>query len=78
MFPAHAAPDPAPPRCQGRRATLVGNPGTKHLMGTTGADVVVTGGAPRVETDDGDESLCLQAYPRRQAMSVHAGAETTQ
>ena len=75
MLPAHAAPDPAPPQCQGRQATLVGSPGTKHLMGTAGADVVVTGGAPWVDTDDGDDIVCVTGRTRGgKRMNLDAGA----
>jgi Ca2+-binding RTX toxin-like protein len=75
VLPAHAAPNPAPPQCQGRAATLVGSPGTKHLMGTAGADVVVTGGASRVDTDNGDDVVCVTGRTRGgKRMNLDTGA----
>ena len=59
VVPAHAAPNPAAPQCGGRPATLVGSPGTKLLEGTPGPDVVVTEGAGRVNTGDGDDVVCV-------------------
>jgi Ca2+-binding RTX toxin-like protein len=48
----------APPTCQGRPATLVGKPGGT-VGGTAGADVVITNGASRVDTSDGDDVVCV-------------------
>lgn len=75
VLPAHAASSPAPPRCEGRAATLVGSPGTKLLEGTAGADVVVTDGALRVETGDGDDIICVTGRTRDgKRMNLDAGA----
>jgi Ca2+-binding RTX toxin-like protein len=51
---AHAAA----PTCQGHPATLVGKPG-KTLEGTPEVDVVVTRGAARVSTGEGDDLVCV-------------------
>lgn len=59
VLPAQASPSARPPECQGRPATLVGSPETKHLVGTAGPDVVVTGGASRVHTGEGDDVVCV-------------------
>ena len=80
VLPAHAAAHPAsPPSCEGLRATLVGSPGTKRLRGTAGPDVVVTGGAWRVETGDGDDVVCVTgttADGKRMFLDAGAGNDT--
>lgn len=65
-----AVPSPAaaePDRCFGRRPTIVGTPGTDHLVGTPGADVIVgsdsedtiegRGGADLICGGTGDDDL---------------------
>jgi hypothetical protein len=52
------AADAAGPTCQSRPATVVGEPG-KVLQGTSGPDVVVSGGASFVNTGDGDDVVCV-------------------
>lgn len=44
--------------CHGRPATIVGEPGGE-IEGTDGADVVVTNGAARTLTGDGDDLVCV-------------------
>ena len=74
LLPAHPA-EAGAPLCEGRPATLVGSPGAAHLAGTAGADVVVTNGAYRVETGDGDDLVCVTgATPDGKRMFVYAGA----
>ncbi|WP_110182159.1 hypothetical protein [Nocardioides solisilvae] len=59
----------SPPRCRGRRATLVGQRG-QVLRGTRGRDVVVTSGARMVLTRGGDDLVCVTGG---RAMQVHTG-----
>lgn len=49
----------APATCQGEPATLVGTPDIRQLNGTSGPDVVVTGGARNVDTRAGDDLVCV-------------------
>ena len=51
------------PSCQGHPATLVGKPGST-VGGTVGVDVVVTNGASRVDTLDGDDVICVTGATR--------------
>ena len=46
------------PLCNGRTPTQTGEPG-QTLIGTAGDDVIVTQGAPRVDTGAGDDSICV-------------------
>jgi Ca2+-binding RTX toxin-like protein len=56
---ASTAAMPAPPRCDGRVATLVGTAGDDTLRGTAGADVIVgLGGNDRIVGLGGDDVLC--------------------
>ena len=45
--------------CRGVPATVVGTPQMRQLSGTSGNDVVVTGGAKNVETLGGDDLVCV-------------------
>ncbi|WP_232678665.1 hypothetical protein [Nocardioides sp. R-C-SC26] len=53
-----AAPRSTVPRCQGRRATRVGDPG-RRLTGTPGDDVLVSNGAIAVRGLGGNDLICL-------------------
>ena len=57
--------------CQGRAATLIGQPEQVELVGTEQPDVIVTNGAYNVEALGGDDLICAtgDAY-----VSVEAGA----
>ncbi len=64
--------------CQGRPATLVGTTG-QPLAGTDGADVLVSGGASRVDALGGDDLVCVtgdaRSVPQRlRTVVVVAGA----
>ena len=52
--------DRSAPTCNGLEATATGEPG-QSLLGTAGDDVVITGGATRVDTGAGDDSICVTA-----------------
>lgn len=55
VTPARAAT----PRCDGKKATIVGTPGADRLMGTRGADVIVSkGGIDRIDGRGGDDRIC--------------------
>jgi hypothetical protein len=60
--------------CQGRPATIVGNPGGQ-ITGTEGADVIVTNGATRVDALGGDDLVCATGDARVSAI-LGAGADT--
>lgn len=45
--------------CEGRPATLVGDPSVSHIFGTDGDDVVVTGGSQFTETREGHDLICV-------------------
>jgi hypothetical protein len=49
----------ATPPCQGERATLVGHPGKRKLVGTDGRDVIVSNGAREVLGEGGDDLICV-------------------
>jgi Ca2+-binding RTX toxin-like protein len=56
VVPAHGA---AGPRCLGRKATIVGSPGSDLMRGTKGSDVIVgLGGRDRIFGRGGDDRLC--------------------
>lgn len=52
---AHAAPRP---RCDGQ-ATIVGEPGSRAVIGTSGDDVIVSNGARRVLAGAGADVVCM-------------------
>lgn len=58
-----AAPAAAAPTCQGQAATVVGRPG-HTVSGTAGPDVLVSNGASRVETGEGDDLVCVTGATR--------------
>ncbi|WP_139977326.1 hypothetical protein [Nocardioides litoris] len=76
--PATAAP-PAPgaaaaaATCEGRPATVIGEPGQGLLRGTPGPDVVVSGGARSVQTYGGDDLVCVDVHPADLAPVVRTG-----
>lgn len=45
--------------CQGEPATIVGVPGQRELAGTSGPDVIVTGGARVVDGSAADDRICV-------------------
>lgn len=58
-----AAPAPSPPApnryCHGRRATVLGTPGSDDLRGTRGRDVIVAlGGSDRIRSFGGRDVIC--------------------
>lgn len=48
--------------CHGQAATLVGSDRAPRLVGTEGADVVVTNGSQQVDTLGGDDVVCVTGY----------------
>jgi Ca2+-binding RTX toxin-like protein len=55
----HATADDPTPRCQGKRATIVGTPARDVLVGTAGPDVIAgLGGNDRIEGLAGDDVIC--------------------
>ncbi|GAA5105712.1 hypothetical protein GCM10023339_01890 [Alloalcanivorax gelatiniphagus] len=60
--------------CRGQAATVVGTPGQSGLLGTEGADVVVTNGAMSVKALGGNDLVCITgATPSRRQASLDAG-----
>ncbi|PKH40690.1 hypothetical protein CXG46_11920 [Nocardioides alpinus] len=59
--------------CQGRTATIVGTPGGR-LVGTPGADVIVSYGDFTVDAGDGDDLVCLRPVVGGNVVEVDAGA----
>jgi Ca2+-binding RTX toxin-like protein len=55
---AAEVPQRAAPICNGQAPTQTGQPG-QSLLGTAGDDVIVTRGAPRVDSGAGDDSICV-------------------
>lgn len=55
MLPAGAAAA----TCSGQTATIVGTPDTGTLRGTSGVDVIVTGGSKFVRARGGDDLICV-------------------
>ena len=53
---AQSAP---PPMCDGRPATIVGQPGTTTVFGTSGDDIIISNGAKRVRAGDGADVVCM-------------------
>ena len=51
--------------CQGQVATIVGTDDQRQLRGTTGPDVIVTGGADSVKALEGDDVVCVTGSTRR-------------
>ncbi len=47
------------PTCEGVPATIVGTPDRHRLAGTSGDDVIVTGGARRVDARSGNDLVCV-------------------
>jgi len=68
--PADKAGSSAANTCRGVPATIVGAPTVRVLIGTSGADVIVTGGALSVIAKSGDDLVCVTGRTRR----VEAGA----
>ena len=60
--------------CQGRPATIVGQPLQSPLLGTEGPDVVVTNGAIRVDTLGGDDLVCVTDVTRPGVLTLRTGA----
>ncbi|MDO9439905.1 MAG: hypothetical protein Q7T73_03350 [Beijerinckiaceae bacterium] len=58
------------PRCQGKKATIVGKPRGK-VRGTRGADVVVTNGASYIETFGGNDLVCVDRVASKNSTAVH-------
>ena len=50
--------------CRGVPATVVGTPAMEQLSGTSGNDVVVTGGSRNVDTLAGDDLVCVTGQTR--------------
>ncbi len=59
--------------CQGRTATIVGTP-EGRLVGTPGADVIVSYGDSTVDAGDGDDLICLRPIVSGLVVQVDAGA----
>jgi Ca2+-binding RTX toxin-like protein len=51
--------DRSAPTCNGLEATMPTGETGQSLLGTAGDDVVITGGATRVDTGAGDDSICV-------------------
>ncbi len=51
--------------CQGQVATIVGTADQRHMRGTIGPDVIVTGGADSVKALEGDDVVCVTGSTRR-------------
>jgi Ca2+-binding RTX toxin-like protein len=51
--------DRSAPTCNGLEATMATGEIGQSLLGTAGDDVVITGGATRVDTGAGDDSICV-------------------
>jgi len=60
--------------CQGRPATIVGQPMQTGLVGTEGPDVVVTNGAVGVDTLGGDDLVCVTDVTRPGLLTLRTGA----
>ena len=61
--------------CQGRPATIVGSYLQRGLVGTEGADVVVTNGATQVDTLGGDDVVCVtESEGRFPGLDLDTGA----
>ncbi len=56
--------------CNGRTPTITGSAEAPTLLGTAGDDVVLTGGATRVDTGAGNDSICITG---RGPIVVNAG-----
>lgn len=56
--------------CQGKPATIVGT--GPDIQGTTGNDVIVTGGSSVTLADAGDDLICVTPYPHED-LFVDAG-----
>lgn len=71
LSPATAQPPPgdraaaAADLCQGQVATIVGTSDQRRLRGTTGPDVIVSGGADNVEALEGDDVVCVTGSTQR-------------
>ena len=63
--PFSGGPAGASDLCQGQVATLVGTSDQRRLRGTTGPDVIVTGGADNVEALEGDDVVCVTGSTQR-------------
>ena len=60
--------------CQGRTATIVGQPLQPGLVGTEGPDVVVTNGAVGIDTLGGDDLVCITDVTRPGLLTLRTGA----
>lgn len=58
VVPASAA-DAAAPTCQGKRATIVGDPDKALVKGTERRDVIVSNGVGAVRARGGDDLICV-------------------
>jgi Ca2+-binding RTX toxin-like protein len=65
----------AAPTCQGRRATIVGHPGSSSdtLRGTAGDDVIVTRGIGSVRAGAGADRICVTGTNSSRSHYVDAG-----
>jgi Ca2+-binding RTX toxin-like protein len=71
--------------CSGLPATVVGAPGVRTLRGTSGDDVIVSGGAGSVRAGDGDDVVCatgggtwsVSAGPGNDLVDTTAAAQRT-
>ncbi|GAB3015945.1 calcium-binding protein [Nocardioides flavus (ex Wang et al. 2016)] len=74
LLPATAPAYAAGETCQGRPATIVGQPLQTSLVGTDGPDVVVTNGALGIDTLGGDDLVCVTDVDRPGLLTLRTGA----
>lgn len=74
LLPATAPAYAAGETCQGRPATIVGQPLQTGLVGTEGPDVVVTHGAHGLDTLGGDDLVCVTDVNGPGMLTVRTGA----
>ncbi|WP_370249765.1 hypothetical protein [Nocardioides sp.] len=73
VVPAGAVDADRAVTCQGKRATIVGT--GRPIVGTPGPDVVITGGARRVETGDGADLVCVTGAAATVTLTTGAGPD---
>ncbi len=79
VLAAQPAAQGAVETCQGVPATIVGSPGTERLVGTEGADVIVSSGSAQVAGLGGDDIICItSATGTKELVVVFAGAGNDQ
>lgn len=62
--------------CQGEKATVVGQPGSRSVRGTPGPDVIVSNGATVVVAGKGADLVCVtRSRGKRIAVDAGAGAD---